>query len=111
MKIFLNIIPIIIMVGLIPIIKNDFWLTAIYIAIIAVALIVYYEKRDYLFLLFGFIVILISEFFFIKTGVEKFERNSLFGIMPLWLPFLWSYAFVAIKRVINIFNNYGKPGN
>ncbi len=45
---------------------------------------------------------IISEYLFIKTGVETFTRNSLFGLMPLWLPFLWAYAFVVIKRAIKI---------
>jgi hypothetical protein len=42
------------------------------------------------------------ECIFILTGVETFIRNSLFGIMPLWLPFLWAYGFVVIKRAIAI---------
>ena len=41
-----------------------------------------------------------GEYFFIKTGVKTFNRNTLFNIMPLWLPFLWAYVFVAIKRII-----------
>jgi hypothetical protein len=45
---------------------------------------------------------LISESIFISTGVEKFERNSLFGLMPIWLPFLWAYGFIAIKRAVHI---------
>ena len=45
---------------------------------------------------------ILSEAFFISTGVETFTRTSLLGIMPLWLPVLWGYAFVAIKRAILI---------
>lgn len=45
---------------------------------------------------------IISEFFFVSTGVETFVRNTLFGIMPIWLPFLWGYGFVDIKRAIQI---------
>ena len=93
------------MIALISFIKNDYYLTAIYFAIIVLSLIIHYEKKDYIFLILGFVIMIISEFFFIKTGVETFNRNSLFGIMPLWLPFLWSYAFVAIKRVINILDD------
>lgn len=103
-KILLNAIPIVLMIALIPLVENDYLLTAIYAAMIVLSLIIHYEKRDYIFLILGFIVMIFSEFFFIKTGVESFNRNSLFGIMPLWLPFLWSYAFVVIKRVINILN-------
>jgi hypothetical protein len=47
---------------------------------------------------FGFIFMTLSEYLFISTGVEVFERDSLFGLMPLWLPFLWGYGFVVIKR-------------
>jgi hypothetical protein len=28
--------------------------------------------------------------------------------MPLWLPFLWAYAFVVIKRAIRIIEKNGK---
>ena len=102
LKIFLNIIPIILMLILIPLIKNDYLLTLIYIVIILVSFKIKYEKKDVLFLAFGFFVMIIGEYFFIKTGVETFNRNSLFNLMPLWLPFLWAYVFVIIKRVINI---------
>ena len=100
--IFLNAIPILIMIGLIPIIQNDYLLTLIYLIIIAVALFIKYEKKDFLFFGFGFGIMIISEYFFISTGVETFIRNSLFNLMPLWLPFLWAYGFIAIKRSINI---------
>ena len=101
-KIFLNLIPIILMMLLILLIKNDYLLTLIYIIIIGLSFIFYYEKRDYLFFILGFIIMFIGEYFFIETNVEVFNRNTLFGIMPLWLPFLWAYIFVAIKRSINI---------
>ena len=48
---------------------------------------------------------IVSEYLFISTGVETFNRNSLFGLMPLWLPFLWGYAFVVMKRVIVVLDN------
>ncbi len=102
LNIFINTIPIISMVGLIAIIKNDYILTLLYIMIIAVALFFKYEKREYVFLVFGFFIMIISEYFFISTGVEVFMRKSLLGVMPLWLPFLWAYGFLAMKRAINI---------
>ena len=102
--IFLNTIPIMLMIVLIPSVENDYTLTGIYCAIIALSFIARYEKKDIHFLISGFFIMLFSEYLFISTGVETFKRNSLFGIMPLWLPFLWSYPFVAIKRIINILN-------
>jgi len=101
-NIFLNIIPVVFMISFIPFVTDDYFLTGICIFIIMISLKVKYEKNDYVFLIFGFITMIIAESFFISTGVETFARNSLFGIMPLWLPFLWAYVFVMIKRSINI---------
>ncbi|MEK7598658.1 MAG: hypothetical protein AAB487_02885 [Patescibacteria group bacterium] len=104
-NIFLNLVPILVMIGLIPLIKNDYWLAFIYAVVIIISLAIKYEKKEYIFLLFGFFGMIISEYFFISTGVETFERNSLLGAMPLWLPFLWAYVFVVIKRAIKFLEN------
>lgn len=98
--IFVNAVPIVLMIGLIPFVENDVALSIIDIAIIVVALFIHYEKRDAVLLIFGLVGLLISEYFFIATGVETFARRSLLGVMPLWLPFLWGYVFVAIRRGI-----------
>jgi hypothetical protein len=101
-KIFLNFIPILIMIATIPLIKNDYFLTIFFAVIIVVSLTIKYTKNDFTLLILGFLFMTISESLFISTGVETFIRNSLFGLMPLWLPFLWGYGFVAIKRLVQI---------
>ncbi len=90
------------MIGLIPLVRNDYLLAGCYIAIIVLSLLKKRERGDVTVFLFGLIALTISEYFFIKTGVETFTRTSLFGVMPIWLPILWGYAFVAIKRSIKI---------
>lgn len=90
------------MIGLIPIILNDVLLSGIYILFIIGTLVVRREKKDGVFLAFGFIGLSLSEYFFISTGVETFHRQTLFGIMPLWLPILWAYAFLIMRRVLGI---------
>jgi len=102
LKIILNILPIALMLILIPIIKNDYLLALIYVIIIILSFVLSYEKKDLLFLLTGLIGMFLGEFFFLKTNIEVFNRTSLLGIMPLWLPFLWAYVFVIIKRIMNI---------
>jgi hypothetical protein len=101
-QILFNAIPIILMIALISVIKNDYILTGTYTLIIIIAFVIKYEKRDYLFFIFGFLIMIISEYSFVSTGVETFIRNSFFGFMPLWLPVMWAYAFVAMKRAIVI---------
>ena len=101
-NIFLESLPILVMIGLIVLIQDDFILTGIYIVITIISFLFRREKHDGTIYVSGFIVMLICESLFISTGVEKFERNSLFGIMPLWLPFLWAYGFITIRRAIKI---------
>ncbi|OGJ01210.1 hypothetical protein A3G53_03615 [Candidatus Nomurabacteria bacterium RIFCSPLOWO2_12_FULL_44_11] len=101
-KIFLNSIPVLVMIGLIPIVDNDYILAILYLGITIFSLFIHKAKNDILVFVFGFIVMIISESIFISTGVETFIRNSLFGLMPLWLPFLWGYGFIVIKRSVQI---------
>lgn len=103
LKIFYNTLPVLLMIGLIPLIKNDYILTSFYLVIIIFFLIVIRAtKKEILILFFGLIFMTISEYLFISTGVETFLRNSLFGLMPIWLPLLWAYGFVVISRSIKI---------
>jgi hypothetical protein len=96
--IFLNTIPILLMIGMIPVVTNDYLLAFLYVVIIAIAFVFKKEKNEMLVFVFGFLFMIASEYLFVSTGVETFTRNSLFGLMPIWLPFLWGYGFVAIKR-------------
>jgi len=97
-RVLLNTVPVLAMIGFIPLIANDYMLTLVYLVIIIGVSYIKYEKGDLPMLITGFCLMTVFEAIFISTGVETFQRNSLLGIMPLWLPILWSYGFVAIKR-------------
>lgn len=90
------------MIGLIPIVKDDYVLAATYFLIILISFIIKKEEKDFLVFVFGLVVLTISESLFVSTGIETFASKTLFGMMPLWLPILWGYAFVAIKRSVLI---------
>jgi len=100
--ILLNILPVLLMIALIPLIKDDYALAVAYIVIIVAAFRIKRESKDFLVFSVGLVLLAISESIFISTGVETFNRVTLFGLMPIWLPILWGYAFVAIKRVVLI---------
>lgn len=102
--ILINFLPILIMIGLIPVFRNDYLLSIIYVLIVAVSLFVKHEKTDLLIFFVGLFAMIISESIFVSTGVETFNRRSLFNLIPLWLPILWGYAFIAIKRGVLILN-------
>jgi len=93
------------MVLLISFIHNDYYLSLAYIGIIIVALFIKYESKEYLFFIFGLVVITFFEWVFVSMGAEIFSRNSLFGVMPIWLPLLWAYSFIAIKRAVESIYN------
>lgn len=94
-----------IMVGLIPVIKSDYLLFVVYLVIICISFSIKRERREPLIFASGFVLMIIFEYLFISTGVETFTRNSLFGLMPIWLPVLWGYGFVAIKRGVKILDS------
>ncbi len=104
-QIFLESLPILLMIGLIPLVKNDFVLTGVYILVIVLSFYIKLLPKELLIFTVGFVLMIFSEILFISTGVEVFLRNSLFGLMPLWLPFLWGYGFVAIKRSVRVLEN------
>ena len=95
-------VPIFIMVALIPLVNNDYFLTYIYVVIIITALYIKRKTNDIVTMLVGFVAMTFFESIFIATHVEVFQRQSLLGIMPLWLPFLWAYGFIVIKRSLFI---------
>jgi|SRR3989344_3713637 len=97
-KIIPNIVPILIMIGLIPFFTNDYYLLLSYTILIVVFLKVHYEKNEYRLLLAGIIFMFIAEYIFISTGVEIFTSKTLVN-MPIWLPILWGYGFIAMRRV------------
>jgi hypothetical protein len=103
-KILTQTVPILIMIGLIPLVQNDYTLVLLYVFIIFISLKIKKTKNDLLFFVVGLIGLTISEYIFISTGVETFTRNSLFGLMPIWLPILWGYGFIVIKRSIETLN-------
>ena len=100
--IVLNSLPVVAMIGLIPFVRNDYALLVADILIIVISLSIKRERKEIMILIFGLVILTISEAFFVSTGVEVFLRRSLFGLMPIWLPVLWGYAFIAIKRSVRI---------
>ena len=93
-------IPILVMIAFIPLIENDILLSAIYVSILLATLKLSGDKKELLFFVLGFALLALSEMFFVATGVETFHRDALFMNIPIWLPILWGYAFIMIRRLI-----------
>jgi len=105
--IILNAIPTLAMIALIPLVSNDYLLSFLFLLVIIIALAIKRTPLDLTALGAGMVLMTLAEYIFISTGVETFARTTLFGIMPLWLPILWAYGFVAIKRITYIIGRKG----
>lgn len=101
-EIFYNALPILAMIGLVPFILSDYLLAVVCIVIIVGTFLVKRVRYDLTIFAVGFFTMILVEGLFVSTGVETFNRNSLLGIMPIWLPVIWGYGFVSIKRLIEI---------
>ncbi len=101
-KVLLEALPVLFMLVLIYIVQDDYLLAGIYLLVITAAFLVRYERLDFTALILGIVIMTVGETLFISTGIETFKRQSLFGMMPIWLPILWGYGFVAIKRSAKI---------
>jgi hypothetical protein len=88
------------MVALIPFIKNDYILSLVYLVVICASFLFRYERGEIILVIVGATIMFIFELLFISTGVETFNRTTLMGKMPVWLPILWGFGFVHIKRVV-----------
>lgn len=97
-----ELLPIVGMIALIPLIRDDTILTILYGVIGYIRLWFFSVKHDRTIYTLGFLIMIILEAYFVSTGVEVFTRQSLLGIMPLWLPFLWAYSFLAMRRIIHL---------
>jgi hypothetical protein len=99
-------LPIIGVIALVPLIRDDLLLTGIYIVCIIVALALRQDKKDLVFLAVGFVGSTIGELLFIATGVEIFTREVLIWGMPVWLPFMWGYIFIMMRRAALALEKY-----
>ena len=97
-KIILNVIQILVMILLVKVIKNDYYLIIVYALLILTMLKINYEKNEYKLLISGIIFMFVTEYIFISTGIETFTSQTLIN-MPIWLPLLWGYGFIVINRV------------
>ena len=105
-KSILEFIPIIVMIALIPVFWNDYILTGIYAALIIILFLIKRERKEIAIFISAAIIMTFFEYIFVMTGVEIFQRHTLLGVMPLWLPLLWGYAMVAGKRFILYINSH-----
>ncbi|MDP7282442.1 MAG: hypothetical protein QF475_02295 [Candidatus Undinarchaeales archaeon] len=79
---------------------NTMALTLAMILIGALMLKFWHKKLDILFFVTAAIIGPIGEIVSIQSGVWNYSIQHIWGI-PLWLPLVWGFSFLMIKRVSN----------
>jgi|SRR3989344_4529533 len=101
-KILKNVAPFITVFFLPLITLNEAFLTFVIIVLILISLKINYTKDEWklviIGILIGFIVEVVTGMFY---RIQFWANGSLFGV-PTYVPFLWGYGFLIIRRIGNI---------
>lgn len=99
-KIFLETVPIIIGVALTYFLwENNLLLTIVFTAMLTATLTIKRYPGDIFALIYGSVLGFALEVF--QTSIAKFHSFSnpdILGI-PIWMPLVWGYGFVLMKRI------------
>lgn len=101
-RILVPLIPFLIAQAFIPLVRGELWLTIIITAMLLVTLRIRYERGEWKVMVLGIVVGFIVEVVtFSVYRLQHWDNASLFGV-PYWLPIIWGYGFLIIRRVGNM---------
>ena len=85
--------------------QNNFLLLAIYLILTVVLILWRGDNTEFAIFAYGIIIGGIVEIIGTEvSGYQSFTNPNFFGV-PIWLPIVWGYGFVAMKRVGFILKN------
>lgn len=100
-NLFRDIISLILFPVIFLLTQNELVVTIFIIALLITAFKIHYNKNEIKLFLIGIILGIIMEIGGdLIFKMQYWENASFFGI-PIWLPILWGYAFVFIRRIGN----------
>ncbi|OVE75132.1 hypothetical protein BVX95_00125 [archaeon D22] len=82
--------------------NNNALSTIIMLTLVGIAFRYFHTKEDIVFYFMGAFLGPFLEILCIKYGVWKYS-NPLFLGIPLWLPFLWGFAFLIARRMRDLY--------
>ena len=90
--------------------KNSLLLTFIYLSTILALFLVNYRQGDFFAFFFGVVLGFAIEVFATDiTHIHTFAYSDFFG-MPMWMPIVWGYCFLLMKRIGIILYEEAKEG-
>jgi hypothetical protein len=99
---YIEVLLLIISMLLLGIVEQEIYITLLIVILIILTFLVEYHKKEFLLFFIGAFLGAVVEIG--GNYLYKFQYSlsgSFFGI-PLWMPLLWGYAFVFMRRIGNI---------
>jgi hypothetical protein len=94
-----QLIPLFFLPFIFLLVKNEMLITLVFVVLLVLTFLIKYEKGEWKILLFG---ILLGIFLELAGDVvfklQFWENASFFGI-PFWLPLMWGYEVVFVRRI------------
>lgn len=79
--------------------RNNFLLFVIYIFLILLLIYIHKDKSELVIFIYGVVIGTIIEVIGTQiSGYQSFAKPD-FGGIPVWLPVVWGYGFIAMKRI------------
>ncbi len=101
-NIFFQLIPLFLVLVIFFFTTKEVYVTFWIIFLIGLSFAIKYHRQEWKVLVFGitlgFLFEVVGDFIY---KAQYWENASLFGI-PLWLPLMWGYGFIFIRRIGNI---------
>jgi general stress protein CsbA len=100
-NVLFQILPLFLVLFIFVFTQNEFFVTAGIIFLITLSFMIKYYKKEWKVLVFGVILGIIFELGGdLIYKAQYWENASFFGI-PIWLPLMWGYGFIFIRRIGN----------
>jgi len=100
-NIFIQIIPLFLMLIIFLLTQKELFVSLGVILLIGITLLIHYEKNEWKVILLGIILGIAFELGGdLIYKAQYWDQGSFLGI-PYWLPIMWGYGFLLIRRIGN----------
>lgn len=99
-KIFLETLPIVLGIFLSYLLwQNTVLLFLVYLTFTLGLIYLHKDKTEFIIFAYGILIGILVEVVGTKvSGYQSFTKPDFLGI-PIWLPIVWGYGFIAMKRI------------
>lgn len=100
-NIIIQLIPLFLMLVIFLITQKEMFVSLGVVLLIGMTLLIHYEKNEWKVIILGIIIGLAFEIGGDLIYKAQYWKNGSFFGIPYWLPIMWGYGFLLIRRIGN----------